>query len=386
MLVLVFGWAATAQVAQARVETLRWEHGDPALVAGFRLHLGPASGSYDEVLDIGRPSQASDGTFSYGLSLADDTSVYVAVSAYDSLGATSPLSNEQFRPGTTSDDSSTQTEDNSTDAGTSGSEDSTLSSGDGGSSTGSTDSSGGTSSDTSGATDFLDATSPIGSDPNTLWYEDFEASALGSFLPSWVDTAADNSMQENDALFSVAELGSNRVLATSSTAINIHSHYMGSGSSDWSDYELRGGMRVSDAQGGVGVTAYSQYDSTDVYYRLRRFRSGGFELSMHPDIACQDDQTDVIPQANTWYRYRLRVEETSSGARVRAKVWASGTTEPNQWQAECLDGRTSRPVAGRVGAWSMGPGSKYWDDFEVVGSSSSGGSSGAPPSQPLLLN
>lgn len=380
---LVFVGVAMAQVAQARVETLRWEHGDPAQVAGFKLHLGPASRSYDEVLDIGRPTQAADGTFSYGLSLADDASVYVAVSAYDAGGAASALSNEQFRPGDTSTDTST-------DSGTSGSGDSTLSDGSGGSTGGSTDSSSGSSTDTSSDTDFLDATLPIGSDPNSLWYEDFETSALGSFLPSWVDTEADNSMQENDALFSVAELGSNRVLTTQSTGINIHSHYMGAGSSEWSAYELRGGMRISDAQGGVGVTAYSQYDRSDVYYRLRRFRSGGFELSMHPDITCQDDQTEVVPQAHTWYRYRLRIEETADGARVRAKVWPSGTAEPSLWQAECLDARAARPVAGRVGAWSMGPGRKYWDDFEVVGLGSSdasgGAATGAPPSQPLLLN
>jgi len=393
VVVLVAGFTATAE---ARTEALRWEHAAPDLAAGFKIHVGPSSRSYSDVLDVGRPFQASDGTFSYDLEVDDAASVYVAVSAYASDGSSSPLSNEQFRaapdPGTSTD-----------------------SDGSSGSTGGSTGSGGSTGTDPSNDLDdssgsdasFDDtgATIDIGADPNTLWYEDFSMHSVGSFVSSWVDTEAGNSMNEDDGLFEVGDLSGNRAFFTRSTDTNIHSHYVSSNSESWRSYEVRGRLGITDAQGGVGVTAYSQYPSSDAYYRLRRHGSGDFELSVHPhadsthpDLNCFDRRTGVTPVTNRWYRYRLRVEETDGGStRVRGKLWRADQAEPAAWQAECVDHRTHRPSSGRVGVWSMGPGSKYWDDFEVVGLSEGSGGSGSggdsseppstltPPARPMLI-
>ncbi len=91
-----------AGAAQARVEQLVWEHPTPGEVAGFKVHYGTAPGSYAQVVDIGRPAQAADGSFSYDLSVADDATVYVAVSAYATDGRASPVSNERLRAPDTS--------------------------------------------------------------------------------------------------------------------------------------------------------------------------------------------------------------------------------------------------------------------------------------------
>jgi hypothetical protein len=84
--------------AQARTETLRWQHPTPAQVAGFRLLVGNASGSYQTTLDLGMPT-ASAGVYSYALQVPDSNTVYVTLTAYGSTGTDSPHSNEQRRLG-----------------------------------------------------------------------------------------------------------------------------------------------------------------------------------------------------------------------------------------------------------------------------------------------
>jgi hypothetical protein len=82
--------------AQARIETLRWEHPDPSSVAFFRIYLRDASGDYGEAVYQGLPT-ADGNTFSYSLVVADRESVYVAVSAVGETLLESEPSNEQLR-------------------------------------------------------------------------------------------------------------------------------------------------------------------------------------------------------------------------------------------------------------------------------------------------
>jgi len=391
---LVLGFASGAE---ARVETLVWEHPNPDEVAGFKLHYGTASGSYTEVLDVGLQPQASDGSFSHDLSVADDLTIYVAVSAYAFDGRASPLSNERVREGIASGGSSDDTgSGGTTDPGTdgsTGSDDSTDSGsgGDGGSgSGGSTDSGGSSGSD--GSSD------PIATDPNTLWYEDFEASALGTFVAEWVDTAEGNSLVEDDSLFEITSLGGTRVLATSSTATDIHSHHVGSESSGWSSYELRARIRVDDPFGRIGISSHSDYPAEDVYYRLgTAWKTGELEIQSHPwfdqiGVTCPDMGTGVVVQPDTWYRLRLQVEIGTTETHVRAKAWAEGHTEPAGWQAQCSQASPSLPIAGTVGVWSGRAGAKFWDDFEAIGfpadsqtSPDPGPTPLRPPTRPVLI-
>lgn len=97
-LALGFALLACAAAAHARSELLRWQHAVPATVAGFKVYVGNASGSYQTTLDVGMPS-ASGGVFSYALQIPDPDSAYVAVSAYGPTGLEGARSNEQLRPG-----------------------------------------------------------------------------------------------------------------------------------------------------------------------------------------------------------------------------------------------------------------------------------------------
>ena len=178
-----------------------------------------------------------------------------------------------------------------------------------------------------------------------------------------------NSMQLNDSLFDIAELiadGTDSLeLFTDSSDTNIHSHYNESGSSNWSEYEYTGWMMLSSSEGGIGVTFYSNYNSSDHYYRLRRYNGAPtFHLAPHGTNLSGDTDTGVNPQPGVRYQFRIQISHNSSTTNVKAKVWEIGTLEPG-WQANASDSSSTRRAKGTVGAWSMGAGDEFWGSLAV---------------------
>jgi uncharacterized repeat protein (TIGR02543 family) len=218
------------------------------------------------------------------------------------------------------------------------------------------------------ATEVVTVTLVVTSTVTPLYSEDFQAYASGADPVDWLDTGAGNSLEEED-LFEVLNLGGGRVFGTTSTAANIHSHYVGAGSAAFSSYEYSGRMRMTSSGSGIGVTFLSQYPQADAYYRLRRHgSSGSFHLSRHPEgtsITAGTTDTGVVPDPNDWYLFRIRVEDTGIRTEIRAKVWEEGESEPADWQVDCYDANPTRLAAGTVGVWSYSSGNKYWDDLEV---------------------
>ena len=302
----------TASAAHARSETIRWSQSQPGLIASFQIRWGEASGSYPNVVEVGLPVPDSSGVYSHTLEVPEGA-VYVVARSRDLAGYYSTFSNEKVLS------SSSQ------------------------------------------------PPPPPPPDPGDGWSADFEGVSIGSVVPGWLDTGAKNSLVQDDSLFGVMDVGGNRVFGTSSGKLNIHSHT--GAAVGWSNYELSGRMRVENASGSVGVTAYSAYPSEDVYYKL--FRIGdqpdaAFWIVGHPDIACDSEHTGVTPVAGAWYRFRFEVSSNSTANRIRARVWRQGNAEPSFWQATCLDDSPGRPTSGTVGVWSRGSGEKYWDDLAIV--------------------
>lgn len=340
-----------AGIAQARTETLVWDYSASATIefAGFEVLSGPSSRNYTQVIDVGM-SPLSGGAHSYDLSVADDATVYIAVRAYALDGSSSALSNERVRsaPGSSSPPPSEPPP----------SEPSPLPT----------------------------AAAPAAFSPAGDLVIDFENSPVGQAVLGWVDTNPENSMVVNDALFEIVDISGNRVLSTRSTLRNIHSHYTNGGSENWSGYELRGAMMISDPSGGIGVTVHSDYPNSDSYYRLRSHTNGSFEIVPHTTgFSCANVNTGVVPQAGVWYRFSIRVDRNALDNRVRAKVWRDGMTEPTSAQVDCTDSSGSRPTSGKIGVWAMGPGTKYWDILDVSGIDVSA-SAGSPPAPPLLID
>jgi hypothetical protein len=244
----------------------------------------------------------------------------------------------------------------------------------------------------------------VGSSPGaTLWAENFNGLSNGTDPSGWLDTGSANRTTPDDALFHVETMGGNRVYATDSEETNIHSHLVTRDSVHWSAYEFSGRMRITDANGGIGVTVLSRYPGEDAYYRVRRHQGAAteaFHMAPHPDghtVACASASTQLVPKAGTWYRFRFQAVADAGSTALRAKVWLDGAIEPPAWQIDCHDDSASRLTEGPPGLWAMGPGKKFWDDLRVSaleeggasGSLSGGGGTGSsgasqPPAPPVL--
>jgi uncharacterized repeat protein (TIGR02543 family) len=205
----------------------------------------------------------------------------------------------------------------------------------------------------------------IFADSTQAYSENFEAYTDGDDPADWLDTAAKNSMAENDSLFEVFDLNGDMVYGTTSTQTNIHSHHTGPGIDTLSAYEYSGRMMITNSRGGIGVTFFSQYPNKDAYYRLRRYNRNTFHISPHGTKVSGDSDTGVVPSPNVWYWFRVLVEDTGTRTEIRAKVWAENAAEPAAWQVDCYDKSSSRLTSGAIGVWSYYRGRKYWDDMAV---------------------
>lgn len=283
---------------------------------GHNIYYGTTS-SFSNKVDIGTATSVLISN------LEENTTYYFAATAYDSNRRESPFSDivsyyipQQSQP---RDDGPTPPDDNA------------------------------------GASDFM---------------EDFENYPSGSNPTDWLDTAARNSMIEDDRLFRVFEINNNMVFGTRSTLLNIHSHHIKSYIDDLSSFEYSGRMMMTERYGGIGVTFLSHYPFSDKYYRLRCTRNNSsFHIAPHPHGSSNVYgiiDTGVIAEANTWYRFRIRVDNMGSRNEILAKVWPERSSEPSRWQVEAYDSSPERLVSGTIGLWSGHAGSKYWDDLILL--------------------
>lgn len=207
------------------------------------------------------------------------------------------------------------------------------------------------------------------------YVQDFDSLAVGSDPPEWLDTAPNRSLEPDDSLFRV--WGSeNHWFGTVSTATNIHSHFVGNGASQWNGFEYTGRMRIGVADGGIGVTFFSQFPNEASYYRLRRYNGapteseaefGAFYVwGVGTAMTSGVTDTGVVPTPGNWYRFRIQVVDTGLQTEVRANVWLDGTTEPTAWQVDATDDSVTRLTSGTIGVWSFFSGGKDWDDLRVT--------------------
>lgn len=350
--VVGFTMMVLPMTATAGIEEIRWYHPDPGVVTGFRIVQGSASRVYGTPLDVGLPTPVND-VFSFSITVPDSTDTYVAVVAYNADGDSAP-SNETFFGAAPLAPEAAPTPAPEPDL-------------------------------------TLD---PTLDDSTDLFPPRSDALLFSKFVtaldPEWYDSGANNSLSRDDSLFSVSGIGGTNALTTNNTATNIHSHYVGNDSSSWSNYEYRGRMRITSTASGIGVTAYSDYPNRDAYYRLRRIggdSSAAFEINAHPSasatLSCSKQSTGVTPNANTWYKFRMQTTNGPRSTIIRAKVWAASGSEPSDWQALCEDFSSGRLNAGAPGVWSMGSGTKAWDDIEIF--SVSAGSAPSPAPEPPIL-
>lgn len=186
---------------------------------------------------------------------------------------------------------------------------------------------------------------------------------------SLIATGADNSLERDASLFTIGGPRTNRTLATSSELTNIHAHTKKRSLVRLRNYTYSGEMRIVDEGGGVGVTFHSDYPRSDTYYRLRMYGGGSFHIAPHPDDQYTLEGTtdsNVVPTAGVWHKFRIVVRTARTRTNVRAKIWPLGTSAPTAWQITMSDSGENRIRRGKPGAWSMGNGVKEWRKLKVV--------------------
>ena len=207
----------------------------------------------------------------------------------------------------------------------------------------------------------------------------FEAKSQMPEPEKWSDTCDRLKPAGDEVLFKQVVVGSGGDVAfgTDSTDANIHSHYNPANLDidvlGWKDYVYRGKMRMTDPEGGIGVTFLSRYpEDIDQYYALRRDgKDRTFHLVAHPhgvqSVSSDADKMDsgIEPEPNTWYHFLIELEDTGSRTEIRAKVWTEGDPEPSEFKIEAYDDSSIRLTSGTVGVWASDAGSKYFDNLRV---------------------
>ena len=364
-------------LVSARTESLRWSHPNPQEVVRFELLFGDVQGNYTETQNLGLPTPDGQGVYTGSFDVDDGRSVYIALRAIGTSLASDP-SNVQLRAGQTPSEPPTApppvepppveppttpppvepppVEPPTTPPPV----------------------------EPPPVSSIDDPGTPNAPNPNALLRVDFSQGGASD----WIDTRSNNNLSQDDSLFFVANVAGNPTLTTQSTQTNIHSHYTGN-PSEFSNVQLSGRLAINHADAGIGVTLYSQYPNSDRYYRLKRDPGLPFAVSVHPHggpgLSCATASTGVIPKVGKWYDFELTVEDAGSQNRISASIWERGTSKPASPQVVCTDPSSGRPGSGKFGAWSMGAGQKFWDDFEVVSLTETGGGVSSPPEAPILI-
>lgn len=207
----------------------------------------------------------------------------------------------------------------------------------------------------------------------------FESYRAGQDPAGWLDSGSGTSGSGDAALFETIELADGSIaFGTTSTALDIHSHYATAESASWSTYEYSGRLRSETLDGEAGVTVLSQLPMSLTYYRLARSGAGAFALTARGvgEIACASSTSSgVAAQPGVWQRFRVRVTRFDSRNRIRAMVYADGVAAPGVWQLDCWDVKAATVAAGTVGVYASGAPGTVWDDLAIV----TVASDGAPP-------
>ncbi|MFK7897296.1 MAG: hypothetical protein AB8G23_15760 [Myxococcota bacterium] len=389
-LVAIAGVALTTQ-AQARTEQLRWTHTRPGEVQNFQAHLRNPDGSGSSVVSLNVPSLDSSGVFSLDVEIGDGDRL-VSLRAIGPGGVQSAWTFPQLRaapapepepepeptpappPAPEPEPEPEPTPEPAPEPAPEPEPEPEPE----------------PAPEPEPEPEPTPATTPVGAGmpatPTTGASQrySFTSNELGSAIVNWRETGPNHSLSIDHGQFEVGSLGGNHVLQTTTRDSNAHAHAIGS-SDNWSNFELRGRMAIDSSDAGIGVTTYSQYDSSDAYYRLGSAAGGAFVLEGRPGISCSNPSTEVTPVPGEWYRFKLYVQDVAGMNRITAKIWNERSNEPAAPQAICEDARSGRLTQGRIGVWSGGgTGQKYWDDLEVIESMDGSGST-TPLEPPILI-
>ena len=170
--------------------------------------------------------------------------------------------------------------------------------------------------------------------PPLPWNENFEALAINTIPPTWVNSTLK---------FTVREVNGNKVLVKTTEGSSLLSRARAYfGPSDLANYTVEADVLATQKrrqQGDAGVIAQR--------YVLAIY--GNSQMLHLEPWQPETGRTVSIPFAwkqDTWYRLKLQVENLPDGkVRARGKAWLATENEPSAWMIERID-----PIPNRQGA------------------------------------
>jgi hypothetical protein len=190
--------------------------------------------------------------------------------------------------------------------------------------------------------------------PALPWNETFEGYPVGSVPPHWVSASTVGKFQ-------VIEMDGHKVLEKVPTDTLFKRMRVFMGPTDWSNYTVQADIRINEKRrqmGDVGIIAQR--------YTLFAFGNNQrLEMnSWQPEVA-RAISAAFAWKPDTWYRLKLRVENTSDGkTRIRGKAWPAADPEPTAWLIDTTDPIPNRQ--GSPGIFTDAQFGVYFDNLKVT--------------------
>lgn len=121
---------------------------------------------------------------------------------------------------------------------------------------------------------------------------------------------------------------------------------------------FRDGGTTASCAYGVGISPDGNNGSAGTAFWVQKFCGavGGYKQSVPATISL-----------NTWYTEKILVTDAgNSTVRIRAKVWARGSSEPSSWMIDWTDASGSPAPCGYVGFQGNGTNANYYDNLKIL--------------------
>jgi outer membrane protein assembly factor BamB len=188
--------------------------------------------------------------------------------------------------------------------------------------------------------------------PPLPWTETFDSYAVGSVPPHWVSAVTGR--------FQVSELDGQKVLEKVPNETLFKRMRVFLGPSNWSNYTVEVDIRWNEKRrqiGDAGIMAQR--------YTLVAFGNANkLELNSWQPETTRVASAKASWKANTWYRLKLRAENTADGkTRIRGKAWPAAEPEPDGWMIDREDPIPNRQ--GSPGIFADAQFGAYFDNLKV---------------------
>ena len=189
--------------------------------------------------------------------------------------------------------------------------------------------------------------------PPLPWNETFESYTPGSAPPHWISAVAGRAQ--------VSELDGQKVFEKLPNETLFKRIRIFAGPADWSNYTVEADIRMTEKRRQIG----------DAGIIAQRYTLVAFGNNQRLEMNSWQPETTRVAaapfawKANTWYRLKLRVENTADGkTRIRGKAWPASEPEPQAWLIDRVDPIPNQQ--GSPGLFADAQFGVYFDNFKVT--------------------